>query len=51
MDKQSNYSSEFKPRLVCTVNFYKKQIIFSQDSREFGFQVDDRSCKKLEKLE
>ncbi len=44
------YSSKLHPDLACKINFYQEQIIFAQDGREFGFKVDERSRRKLEKL-
>ena len=47
---QPKLSIESRPNLTCKINFYQSQIILAQDGREFGFQVNNRSRKKLEKL-
>ena len=47
---QPKFSIKSRPNLTCKINFYQSQIVLAQVGREFGFQVNDRSRKKLEKL-
>lgn len=49
-ESQPRFSIESCPSLSCRINFYQDQIILAQDGNEFGFQVNNRSRRKLEKL-
>ena len=48
--KQKQHPSVLHPRLACKVNFYKDKLIFSQDGRDFAFQINTQSGKILEKF-
>ena len=43
-------SQLLRPRLACQINFYQDRVIFSQNGRDFCFQIDPQSEKVLQKL-
>ncbi|MGB7444061.1 MAG: hypothetical protein WA919_23595 [Coleofasciculaceae cyanobacterium] len=48
--EQEDISCVLYPRLACKVNYYQEQLIFSQDGREFVWQVKGFPEKILQKL-
>ncbi|NEO48920.1 MAG: hypothetical protein F6K55_34450 [Moorea sp. SIO4A3] len=49
-EKKPQQPSVLRPKLACKVNYYQDQLIFSQDGRDFAFQVNSQSGKILKKF-
>lgn len=47
---KQQHPSVLRPKLACKVNYYQDKLIFSQDGRDFAFEVNSQLGKVLQKF-